>query len=173
MKTAPVLKSVARRVRSTLVVAVLAELERTTGAASVLSRCAEVGIKVRLRMPVVIYHPEKLRLGSEIDIGEFVVIRASGGMRIGDRVLIAAAAVLTTRGHPEHPPRYGRVVDAPVEIEDDVWIGAGAVILPGVTVGRGAIVAAGAVVTKSVEPMTIVGGVPATIIRRIEKNPSS
>jgi acetyltransferase-like isoleucine patch superfamily enzyme len=54
--------------------------------------------------------------------------------------------------------------DAAVAIEDDVWIGAGAIVLPGVIIGRGAIVAAGAVVTRSVDPFTIVGGVPATPI---------
>jgi galactoside O-acetyltransferase len=133
-----------------------------------LGGCAAVGQNVRLRMPVVLYGAENLRFGSSIDVGEFVVLRASGGLTIGDRVLIAAHAVLTTRGHPEAPPRYDRVVDAPVTIEDDVWIGAGAIVHPGVTVGRGAIVAAGAVVTSDVAPMTIVGGVPAREIRAIE-----
>jgi galactoside O-acetyltransferase len=134
----------------------------------VLAGCASVGEKVRLRMPVVVYGAEHLRLGSSVDVGEFVVLRASGGLTIGDRVLIAAHAVLTTRGHPEVPPRYGHVVDAPITIEDDVWIGAGAIVLPGVTVGHGAIVAAGAVVTTNVAPLTIVGGVPAREIRAIE-----
>lgn len=135
--------------------------------AAILSRCAAVGSDVRLRMPVVVYHPEGLSLGSSVDIGEFVVLRASGGLRIGDRVLIAAHAVVTTRGHPDDPPRFGRVVDAPIVIEDDVWIGAGAVVLPGVTVGRGAIVGAGAVVTQDVLPLTVVGGVPARVIREL------
>ena len=64
-------------------------------------------------------------------------------------------------------PRYGITEDAPVVIEDDVWIGAGAIVLPGVTVGRGSIVAAGAVVTRSIEPHTIVAGVPARQIGQI------
>jgi len=133
----------------------------------VLARCVSVGQSVRLRMPVVVYAPEHLSFGSKVDVGEFVVLRASGGLTIGDRVLIAAHAVLTTRGHPADPPRYGRTVDAPIVIEDDVWIGSGAVVLPGVTVGRGAIVAAGAVVTRDVAPMTVVGGVPARPIKSI------
>ena len=141
--------------------------------AQLLSQCASHGHHVRLRMPVVIYHPEALSFGDEVDVGEFVVLRASGGLTIGSRVLIAAQAVLTTRGHPEELPRFGRVVDAPIVIEDDVWIGAGAIVLPGVTVGRGAIVAAGAVVTSSVASMTIVGGVPARPIRSIQQDGSS
>jgi acetyltransferase-like isoleucine patch superfamily enzyme len=135
-----------------------------------LRRCAEAGANIRLRMPVVIYHPESLTLGDSIDIGEFVVLRASGGLRIGDRVLVAAHAVLTTRGHPRSLPRYGRVEDAPIVLEDDVWIGTGAIVLPGVTIGRGAIVAAGAVVTEDVASFTVVGGVPARPIGQVENS---
>jgi acetyltransferase-like isoleucine patch superfamily enzyme len=141
-----------------------------SSADEILRLCVAVGANVRLRMPVVVYQPESLAFGDNVDVGEFTVLRASGGMTIGNRVLIAVHAVLTTRGHPEQVPRYGHVVDAPIVIEDDVWIGAGAIVLPGVTVGRGAIVAAGAVVTESVEPMTIVAGVPARPIRSVEES---
>jgi len=134
-------------------------------AQAILRRCAKVGEQVRLRMPVVVYAPEKLSIGSQVDVGEFVVLRANGGMRIGNRVLIAAHATLTTRGHPILPPRFGHTVDAPIVIEDDVWVGAAAVVLPGVTIGRGSIVGAGAVVTRDVPPDTIVGGVPGRLLR--------
>jgi acetyltransferase-like isoleucine patch superfamily enzyme len=136
-------------------------------AARLLEQCATVGEHVRLRIPVVIYHPEHLRLGSRIDIGEFTHIRASGGITIGDRVLIASHVVITSRAHPVELPRFGVAVDAPVIIEDDVWIGAGAIVLPGVTIGSGSIIAAGAVVTSSVPPTTIVAGVPAIPLRGI------
>jgi maltose O-acetyltransferase len=126
-----------------------------------LQRCRAVGANVRLRMPVTIYHPEQLTLGSQIDIGEYTHIRASGGITIGSRVLIAASVVISSREHPTPLPRFAVTVDAPIDIADDVWIGAGAVILPGVTIGRGAIVGAGAVVTRAVAPFTVVGGVPA------------
>jgi acetyltransferase-like isoleucine patch superfamily enzyme len=130
---------------------------------------ASVAGNVKLRRSVVIYEPEKLRIGENVDIGEFVVLRASGGLTIGARVLIAAHAVVTTRGHPESLPRYGRVEDAPIAIEDDVWIGAGAIVLPGVTLGRGSIVGAGAVVTSDVPPLTVVAGVPARELRKVEE----
>ncbi|MEW5984357.1 MAG: acyltransferase [Acidobacteriota bacterium] len=132
-----------------------------------LCRCASVGAKVSLRSPVSIYHPEALSIGSHVDIGEFTHIRASGGVTIGDRVLIASHVIITSRGHPVELPRYGVTVDAPVIIEDDVWIGAGAIILPGVTIGRGAVIAAGAVVARAVEPLTVVAGVPAVAIRKV------
>ena len=86
-------------------------------------------------------------------------------LRAGNRVLVAAHATLTTRGHPILPPRYGRTVDGPIVLEDDVWVGAAAVVLPGVTIGRGSIVGAGAVVTRDVPANTIVGGVPGRPIR--------
>jgi acetyltransferase-like isoleucine patch superfamily enzyme len=132
-----------------------------------LLRCAAVGQRVRLRMPLTIYQPEQLRLGDQVEIGEYVHIRAAAGLTIGSRVLIATHAVLTTRGHPRALPRFGVVEDAPIAIGDDVWIGAGAIVLPGVTIGSGAIVAAGAVVTRSVEAMTIVAGVPAVVIGEV------
>lgn len=88
---------------------------------------------------------------------------------IGDNVLVGPRVSFYTAGHPTDP--QVRVQDLefglPIKIEDNVWIGGSAVILPGVTVERNAIVAAGAVVTKDVPPNVIVGGNPATIIREI------
>jgi acetyltransferase-like isoleucine patch superfamily enzyme len=126
-----------------------------------LARCPVQGEHVRLRPPVVIYHPESLRLGSHIDIGEFTHIRASGGVTIGDRVLIASHVVITSRSHPTGLPRFGITEDRPIVIEDDVWIGAGAIVLPGVTIGRGSVVGAGAVLRQSTGPGEIWAGVPA------------
>jgi len=141
----------------------LARVRKDEGA-RLLRRCASVGTRVSLRMPVVIYGPSRLTLGDDVDIGEFTCIRAGGDVSIGSRVLIAAHVVITSQGHPTALPRHGVTTEGPVRIEDDVWIGSGAVILPGVTIGRGAIVAAGAVVTRPVDPFTIVGGVPAVRI---------
>ena len=136
-------------------------------AAALIAQCRRAGSEVRLRMPVVIYAPELLELGDRVDVGEFTHIRANGGVRIGSRVLIAANVTITSRGHNVELPRWGVTADAPVVIEDDVWIGAGAIVLPGVTVGRGAVVAAGAVVTADVPPFTVVGGVPAKTIKAV------
>jgi len=123
-------------------------------------------------MPVVIYAPAQLEFGDRVDVGEFTHIRANGGVRIGSRVLIAANVTITSRQHPVELPRWGVTTDAPIVIEDDVWIGAGAIVLPGVTIGRGAVVAAGAVVTASVEPYTVVAGVPARAIKTIQPTTS-
>jgi acetyltransferase-like isoleucine patch superfamily enzyme len=89
---------------------------------------------------------------------------------IGDRVSIAPRVTIVTSSHPNNsrirsfaPVAAGRVV-----IEDDAWIGAGAIILPGVRIGRGAIVGALSVVTGDVEELTIVAGQPATHVRRLQ-----
>jgi acetyltransferase-like isoleucine patch superfamily enzyme len=125
------------------------------------------GLDVRLKLPLTIYNPECIVIGNNVVIGEYSVIRASGKVTIGNNVLIAANTIITTREHPINIPRYGITIDKEITIEDEVWIGAGAILLPGVRVGKGAIVAAGAVVTKNVEPNTIVAGVPAKKIRNI------
>ena len=98
-----------------------------------------------------------------------------GGITIGDGTLIGHNVVLATLNHELDPERRQNTIPSPIVIGRNVWIGANATITPGVTIGDGAIVAAGAVVTKDVPTMTIVGGVPAKIIKTIssreEANP--
>ena len=121
----------------------------------------------RLRMPSRIYNPENMHIGQHIDIGEFCHIRAKGGLTIGDRVVIASHVVITTQGHPVSLPRWGKTEQKPIVIGNDVWIGANACILPGVTIGDGAVVAAGATLIKDVVPNTLVAGRTASKIRKI------
>ena len=90
-------------------------------------------------------------------------------IRIGNNCLIGPDVGIYTAGHRLEPE--GRMLDVyglPIAIGNDVWIGGHSTILPGVSIGDGAVVAAGAVVTKDVEPNTIVGGVPANVIKKIE-----
>jgi acetyltransferase-like isoleucine patch superfamily enzyme len=83
-------------------------------------------------------------------------------------VMVGPNVSLITSGHPVEPSRRRDfVVAKPIMIERNVWIGAGATIIGGVTVGENSVVAAGAVVTKDVPPNTLVGGNPATVIRSI------
>ena len=91
-------------------------------------------------------------------------------IRIGARVLLGPRVTIATAGHPLDPALRSTAAQfsAVVTIEDEVWVGANATVLPGVTIGRGSVVAAGAVVTRSVPPMRVVGGVPARVVRVIE-----
>lgn len=113
-----------------------------------------------------------IRVGRDSLIGEYSVIRGQGGVEIGDRVYTSPftqiIAVNHVFGDPARPFVEQGITAEGIIIEDDVWLGAGAIITDGVRVGRGAVVAAGAVVTKDVAPHTVVGGVPAKLIKSID-----
>ena len=117
--------------------------------------------------------PFNTDFGKNIHIGQRVFINSGckmqdqGGIYIGDDVLIGHNACLLTLNHEMDPENRADMHPKPIHIEDKVWLGSNVTVLPGVTIGEGAIVAAGAVVTKDVESNTIVGGVPAKIIKRI------
>ncbi|EDM97710.1 bacterial transferase hexapeptide repeat protein [Pseudoflavonifractor capillosus ATCC 29799] len=113
--------------------------------------------------------------GKNIHIGKNVFFNMGckfqdqGGIFIGDGALIGHNVVLATLNHAQSPSDRASMIPAPIHIGKNVWIGANATVLPGVTIGDGAIVAAGAVVAKDVPENTIVGGVPARIIRTISE----
>lgn len=109
-----------------------------------------------------------IHLGKNVFINSGCKFQDQGGIYIGDDVLIGHNVVIATLNHELDPNKRGDLYPSPVRIEEKVWIGANATILPGVKVGSGAVVAAGAVVSKDVEPMTIVGGVPAKVIKNIK-----
>ncbi len=112
-----------------------------------------------------------ITIGEDCLIGEYSVIRGQGGVTIGDRVYTSPFTQIIAVNHvfddPTRPFIEQGLTAEGIVIEDDVWLGAGAVITDGVRVGKGAVVAAGAVVTKDVPPHTVVGGVPAKIIKEI------
>jgi acetyltransferase-like isoleucine patch superfamily enzyme len=113
-----------------------------------------------------------IKIGKDSLIGEYSVIRGQGGVQIGDRVYTSPFTQIIAVNHvfdDPHRPFVDQGITAEgIVIEDDVWLGAGAVITDGVRVGRGAVVAAGAVVTKDVPPHSVVGGVPAKLIKTID-----
>lgn len=121
-----------------------------------------------------LFPPFNSDCGKNIHLGRGVFINAGckfqdqGGIYLGDRVLVGQNVVLATLNHGMDPAHRGDLHPAPIRIGDDVWIGANATVLPGVTIGDGAVVAAGAVVTKDVPAMTVVGGVPARAIKKVE-----
>ena len=87
---------------------------------------------------------------------------------LGDGTLIGPKTVIVTLNHHQNPNKRANLIPKPVKIGKNVWIGANATILPGVTIGDGAVIAAGALVSKDVEANTVVGGVPAKLIKRIQ-----
>jgi acetyltransferase-like isoleucine patch superfamily enzyme len=115
------------------------------------------------------FSPQGVSVGQGSLVGEFAFLDGRGGLKIGREVDLASQVLIYTSEHDIHSEDLAPVC-APVKIEDYVFIGPRAIILPGVTVGRGAVVAAGAVVTKDVPPKVVVGGVPAQPIgpRRVQ-----
>ena len=113
--------------------------------------------------------------GKNIHVGKRVFINMGckfqdqGGIYIGDGTLIGHNVVLATLNHAKSPKDRSSMIPAPIRIGKNVWIGSNATVLPGVTIGDGAIVAAGAVVAKDVPENTIVGGVPAAVMRRLSE----
>lgn len=113
--------------------------------------------------------------GKNITIGKDVFINSGchfqdqGGIRIGDGVLIGHNVVLATINHDLNPKENRKNHYAPITIGAHVWIGSNSTILPGVTLGNYAVVAAGAVVTQDVPPLTVVGGVPAKVLKVISE----
>ncbi len=112
--------------------------------------------------------------GLNTTIGKNVFINSGcrfqdwGGITIEDGTLIGHNVVIATINHGLMPEKRHDNIPAPVTIGKNVWIGSNATVLPGVTIGDNAVVAAGAVVTKNVETYTVVGGVPARFIKRVE-----
>lgn len=109
------------------------------------------------------YRPAGVVIGAHSVVNRDVLLDGRSGLRIGDNVSISEGSQILTLEHDPNDPAFGWR-GGPVVIGDRVFLGARSTVLPGVTVGEGAVVAAGAVVTKDVDPFTIVGGVPARLI---------
>jgi len=106
----------------------------------------------------------RIRIGAHCSIPHYAFFVAGDTISIGDDVVFGHGVELYTSDHDPDDPAFSRR-DAPIQIQNRVWIGSRVIILKGVTIGEGAVVAAGSVVTRDVEPLTIVGGNPARVIR--------
>ncbi|WP_336727339.1 sugar O-acetyltransferase [Cellulosimicrobium cellulans] len=121
---------------------------------------------------VTIYPPFFTDHGLNLDLGERVFVNQNctfldyAGIRLAERVMVAAKVTFITVGHPvDTDDRKVWLTGGPIDVHENVWIGAGATILPGVTIGRDAVVGAGAVVTDDVPPRSLVTG-PKAAVRR-------
>lgn len=137
-------------------------------------------VRVLLYWPVVpharavgefthIRKPWRLKAGRGLELGRGCELTCTGGLTIGNDVLLSPGVRIFTNNHGIElngiPIKHQASAPAPVAIGDDVWVGAGAIVVAGICIGDGAVVAAGAVVTKDVRSETVVAGVPARAIR--------
>jgi acetyltransferase-like isoleucine patch superfamily enzyme len=116
-----------------------------------------------------------IRIGRHTFLGEETLMRAQGGITIGDRVLfgprVQVLAVNHVMSDPARPIMDQGITAVGIRIDDGAWIGAGAIVLDGVTVGKHAVVGAGAVVTSDIPPHALAVGAPARVIRDMKTNP--
>jgi len=148
------------------------ELQRT----QILS---ELFGKINPAKPPFIEPPFQCDYGSNIEVGDDCYMNFGccildcSKVTIGNNVLFGPNVQIYCPGHPLDPVLRNGVngpeFTLPVKVGNDVWIGGGAILLPGVTVGDGSVVGAGAVVTKDVEPLVVVAGNPAKVVKRIQK----
>lgn len=130
---------------------------------------AKIGKRTLPCRRVEVLLPLGLKLGNGVAVGWFAELDARGGIEVGDNTNISSHVKIITGSHDIDDP-YFTADFKPVIIGERCWLGTGAIVLQGVTIGDGAIVAAGAVVTKDIPPYEIWGGVPAKKIRDRERN---
>ncbi|MCC8044510.1 MAG: sugar O-acetyltransferase [Clostridiales bacterium] len=121
----------------------------------------------RLFPPFYTDFGKNTHIGKDVFINSGCHFQDQGGIEIGDGVMIGHNVVLATINHDLDPAQNRKNHYAPIKIGAHVWIGSNATVLSGVSIGEWSVVAAGAVVTKDVPPFTVVGGVPAKMIKKI------
>lgn len=129
----------------------------------------QVDCSFRMFPPFYTDFGKNITIGKDVFINSGCHFQDQGGIEIGDGALIGHNVVLATINHDLNPKENRKNHYAPIKIGAHVWIGSNATILPGVTIGDYAVVAAGAVVTRDVPAMTVVGGVPARVLKTIQE----
>jgi maltose O-acetyltransferase len=131
----------------------------------------KIGDNSVIEPPFYCSYGENTIIGDHVFINYQCDIIDNNLVQIGDHSILGPCVQIYTAAHAlqAEPRNQGIEIAKPITIEENVWIGGSAILLPGVTIGRNAVVGAGAVVTKSVPANTVVGGNPARVIREIEQ----
>lgn len=128
----------------------------------------------RLNKHCIFTNPHKIFIGNRVFINAGCYFESQANITLMDDVIIGYGATILTTNHRFQDKKMSiwnqGVICEPVVIENDVWIGARAIILPGIRIGKGAVIGAGAVVTKDVSPYTVVAGVPARELKKRGEN---
>ena len=143
--------------------------EDETGRADLLEQILgrPLPASVTLFPPFYTDHGLNLELGERVFVNQNCTFLDYAGIRLGERVMVGPKATFITVGHPvDTEERRVWLTGAPIDVAENVWIGAGATILPGVSIGRDSVIAAGAVVADDVPEASLVTGPKATVRRR-------
>lgn len=137
----------------------------------------QIGDNVSIHENVYIFAPENLSIGNNVSIHPMCYIDATGGIDIGNNVSIAHASTIMSTSHifddTNTPINNQSVTEKPTKLKNDIWIGAKTTILYGVTVETGCIIGSHSLVNKSTPPLSVMGGVPAKVIKERCSNESS
>ncbi|MBW3517562.1 acyltransferase [Flavobacterium sp. NKUCC04_CG] len=136
--------------------------------------CQSIGDNVSVQPNVFLFNLQNIQIGNNVSIHPMCYIEGAGGITIGNDVSIAHASSLISTNHTwddeRIPIKYNKETFSEIIINDDVWIGCGVRILSGVEIKKRSVVAAGAVVNKTFAENSLIGGVPAKLIKNINKN---
>lgn len=152
--------------------ALLPALNATTNVNDARTVLSDI-VGTQLDETVAVFTPFHTNMGKNITFGKNIFINHDcsfldlGGIVLEDNVQIGPKVSLVTENHPLDPAQRRSLICSPIRIKRNAWIGAGAIILPGVTVGENSVVAAGAVVSKDVPDNVVVAGVPAKVMRQL------
>jgi galactoside O-acetyltransferase len=129
----------------------------------------DMGENIWIEPPVRMAYGKNVHIGDSFYANFNLVLVDDIDIYIGNHVMIAPNVTITATGHPVHPElrKNGTQFSIPVRIEDDVWIGANVVILPGVTIGKNSVIGAGSVVTKNIPENVVAIGNPCKVLREI------
>ncbi len=129
----------------------------------------KIGSDFKTRKGFIALSPENIEVGNNVHFNNDCWINGGGGIIIEDNVIFGPKVIVHSSNHKfdqaNMPIMYQGHIHKAVLIKTNVWIGAGAIVLPGVTINEGAVIAAGAVVTKNVPKNCVVGGSPAKVIK--------
>ena len=130
----------------------------------------QIGQNSIIEPPFYCSYGQNIHIGDHVYLNVLCIILDCNEVHIGHHVMIGPAVQILTAAHPlqAETRNQGWEVAKPITIEENVWVGGGAILLPGVTIGNNAVVGAGAVVSKDVPPYTVAAGNPAKVIREIE-----
>lgn len=143
-------------------------LPRSDEYMEVMNELFDIGEDSFVMAPVAGAAIDMLKIGNNVYINSNSLLMARGGITIEDDVLIAANVQLLSNNHDEYERQI--LTCKPIHIKKGAWIGAGASILPGVTIGKYAIVGAGAIVTKDVGDFEVAVGIPAKVVKKLDEN---
>jgi len=128
----------------------------------------KVGARVRIKPGLVVRHPANVHLGDDVRINLNCLLQAHAPIHIGERTMIAANCAVVTANHDTGArglEAFDARIPQPVRIGSDCWLGAGVLVLPGVTIGDGTVVGAGSVVVRDLPPQSVCVGVPARPVK--------